>query len=84
MAQKEFEGMTLRDEVRTRDYRCFEKARAAGQMTFTVIEQDQSAPLTILRWIELNFATCSRQKLIDAFESALNMRDSLRPKKAAD
>jgi hypothetical protein len=79
-----FDGMTLRDEARARDQRCFEKARAAGEITFTVREQDASAPLTIMRWIELNFHTAPRAKLLEAFESALNMRDSALPKKAAD
>ena len=81
---KEFEGMTQREENRHRDYKCFEKARAAGEMTFTVRERDITAPLTILRWIELNFATCPREKLLDAFHDALNMRDSVIPKKNAD
>jgi hypothetical protein len=69
---------------RTMDRRCFEKAQAAGEMTFTLREQDRSAPLTILRWIELNFETCPKDKLLDAFHDALNMRDSPRPKKNAD
>jgi hypothetical protein len=79
-----YQGLTNKDANRTRDYQCFEKARAKGEMTFTVVEHDLTSPLTILRWIELNFATCPREKLLDAFHDALNMRDSTIPKKAAD
>lgn len=78
------EGMTLRDGYRFRDNKCFEKAQGAGETTFTVRERDYSAPQTILAWIGLNFNTAPREKLLDAFERALHMRDSPRPKKVAD
>ena len=80
----EFEGMTAKDINRFRDNKCFKKAQAAGETTFTVRERDYSAPQTILAWIGLNFATAPRAKLIDAFERALYIRDSPRPKKVAD
>lgn len=66
------------------DNTCFEKAKARGQQTFTVVEQDQSAPFVILEWIRLNFNTCPPDKLKDAFMDALAMRFSATPKKCAD
>jgi hypothetical protein len=82
--ETDFEGMTRRDEDRFRDNKCYTKAQAAGETTFTVRERDYSAPLTVLAWIQLNFTTAPREKLIDAFERALYMRDSPRSKKVAD
>lgn len=79
-----FEGMTKKDVNRFRDNQCFTKAQAAGETTFTVRERDYTAPQTILAWISLNFATAPREKLIDAFERALYIRDSPRPKRMAD
>jgi len=79
-----YQGLTNRDECRTRDYNCADKARNRNEMTFTVIERDPTSPLTILRWIELNWETAPREKLLAAFSSALNMRDSEVVKRAAD
>lgn len=75
-------------EVRTqnirRDNDCHVKAVARGQMTFTVVEQDLTAPETILEWIKLNWKTAPVAKLRDAFETALAMQYSDIPKKTAD
>lgn len=73
-----------REKARKMDDKCAEKARARGQMTFTLVEQDLSAPMCILRWIELNWNTCPPDKLRDAFEDALAMQHSDIPKKNAD
>lgn len=67
-----------------RDQNCYEKAKARGQLTFTVVEQDASAPETILAWIGLNLLTAPIPKLRDAFETMLAMRASTIQKKSAD
>lgn len=67
-----------------RDVNCYEKARARGQLTFTVVEQDLTAPGTILDWIDRNFETAPIPKLRDAFETALAMRASTIQKKNPD
>ena len=67
-----------------RDMNCYEKAKQRGQRTFTVVEQDISAPKTILFWIMENWATATTSKLEDAFETAIGMRDSTVVKKKAD
>lgn len=63
---------------------CAAKAKERGQMTFTLVEQDMSAPLVILEWIKLNWQTCPPEKLRDAFEDALAMKCSPVAKKWAD
>jgi hypothetical protein len=75
----------VRKEVRSRqEGRCFEKARERGQRTFTLVEQDSTAPETIMEWIRLNLRTAPPNKLRDAFEDALYMIASDIPKKNAD
>ena len=66
------------------DDECHVKAKERGQQTFTLVEQDASAPKTILFWIILNWDTCPIAKLRDAFEDALCMKASTVPKKHAD
>ncbi len=66
------------------DNTCYSKAVARGQSTFTLVEQDKTAPKTILRWIELNWDTAPESKLEDAFENALRMRRSVIEKKWPD
>lgn len=66
------------------DKDCYDKAVARGQQTFTVVEQDITAPMVILRWIELNWETAPISKLRDAFEDALCMKASKIAKKHAD
>jgi len=67
-----------------RDMNCYEKAVKRSQRTFTVVEQDISAPKTILFWIMENWETAPTFKLEDAFETAIAMRDSTVVKKRAD
>lgn len=66
------------------DNTCYRKAVARGQRTFTLIEQDRTASRVILHWILENWDTCPTSKLQDAFEDAINMKDSTVAKKAAD
>lgn len=73
-----------RDLAVKMDNKCYDKARARGEQTFTLIERDPTAPRTILRWIELNWDTASISKLRDAFEDALCMKASKITKKYPD
>jgi hypothetical protein len=66
------------------DRKCFDKAVARGEQTFTLVEHDPTAPLTILEWIKLNWKTAPVEKLRDAFEDALAMEHSTIAKRAAD
>jgi len=65
------------------DEKCFNKARMRGQRTFTLVAQDRSSPRTIAFWILENIETCPAQKLLDALEDAILMRD-FPNRKAAD
>lgn len=64
-----------REEHIQRDNSCFQKAVARGQMTFTLVEQDESAVHTIGFWILRNIETAPKEKLIEALEAAILMRD---------
>ena len=70
------------------DSQCYEKAKARGQQTFTVVEQDITSPLVILEWIRLQIdkqgGRAPEAKLRDAFEDCLAMLYSETPKKYAD
>lgn len=68
----------------TKDAACFIRAQQRGQGTFTLVEQDRTAPAVVLDWIARNFATAPANKLRDAFETALRWRDSNVAKKTAD
>lgn len=57
------------------DTQCHAKAKARGQRTFTVVEQDISAVKTIAHWIYLNIETSPAEKLRDALESCFKMRE---------
>jgi hypothetical protein len=65
------------------DQQCFDKARMRGQSTFTLVAQDKSSPRTIAFWILENIETCPAQKLFDALEDAILMRQWPK-RKAAD
>jgi hypothetical protein len=53
---------------------CYEKARANGEQTFTLRAQDQTSPAVIAEWIKLNIETAPADKLRDALEECLKMR----------
>lgn len=57
------------------DTRVYLKAKGRGQETFTLVGQDRTSPRTILFWIGENFETAPPEKLRDAFERALRMRE---------
>lgn len=46
----------------------------ANEQIFVLRAQDYSAPSVIIHWIALNFENCSDEKLRDAFEHALLMK----------
>lgn len=56
------------------DQSCYEKAKARGQQTFTLVEQDRSSPKVIAYWILENIETAPPEKLIDAVKDAIAMR----------
>lgn len=66
---------TQREKAIAMDNTCFQKAQERGQQTFTLVAQDKSAPRTILFWIMENFEDTPVEKLRDAFEDALAMRE---------
>ncbi len=73
-----------REELMRRDFKCAQKAMDKNQLSFTVIEQDNTAPETICEWIKLNIKTCPADKLYDALQRAIAMRESEVMKKNAD
>lgn len=84
MVSEDPSNFETKQKHRQRDFKCHEKALQAGELTFTLREQDMTSPFIILEWIKLNFKTCPNEKLIEAFENALAMKDSKIQKKAAD
>jgi hypothetical protein len=75
---------TKKEEQMMHDKTCHDKAVSRGQRTFTLVEQDVSTPRTILWWIMENFHTSPDDKLMDAFEDALAMKNSTVEKKQPD
>lgn len=65
------------------DAKCYEKAKARGDKTFTLVGQDRTSPTVICEWIKQNIETCPAEKLREALEDALAMRD-LPGRKSAD
>jgi len=65
-----------RNAANYRDLKCAEKARDRGQATFTLVEQDVTSPETICFWIMRNIETAPDDKLVDALQAALVMRQS--------
>jgi hypothetical protein len=64
----------LRQKHMRGDRKCAANAINRSQLTFTLVEQDRSAPKTITYWIMENIETAPSAKLIDALETALVMR----------
>lgn len=52
---------------------CLDNA-AIDEPIFVLRAQDASSPKVILHWIAKNFETCPDEKLRDAFEQALAMK----------
>jgi len=60
---------------------CLRKA-AEDEPIFVLRGQDESSPKVILHWIAKNFETCPDEKLREAFEHALIMKNYPKRKKA--
>ena len=65
------------------DQNCYEKAKARGERTFTLVGQDRSSPKIVVEWIKENIETAPAAKLREALEAALEMRDT-KNRKSAD
>ena len=75
VAIKEIEATPVEEKRKMSDYaNCYEKARANGEQTFTLRAQDQTSPTVIAEWIKLNIETAPADKLRDALEECLKMR----------
>ena len=68
--------------AREMDGTCFQKARARGDQTFTLVGQDRSSPKVICEWIKENIETAPEEKLVDALMDALAMRENSKRKHA--
>lgn len=64
------------------DQKCFEKAQARGDLTFTVVGRDMSSPRVICEWIKENIETCPEDKLHEALSRAIAMRKTADRRKA--
>jgi hypothetical protein len=53
---------------------CLVKAHKRGDVMFTLVGQDHSAPAVLCEWIKLNIETAPPEKLRHALEKALAMR----------
>ncbi len=75
-----------KDEARkanqVQDGDCYTKAKARGQMTFSLVEQDMTAVQTIAFWILLNVNSAPEEKLRAAFDDMMVMREFKGKKKA--
>ena len=58
-----------------KDSLCHAKAKARGQKTFTLVAQDRSSVQTIAYWILLNIETCPAEKLHQAIDDCIAMRE---------
>lgn len=51
------------------------RAKARNQATFTLVEQDKTAVETIAYWILKNIRTAPPEKLHDALDACIRMRE---------
>jgi len=64
------------------DKACFDKAQQRGDQTFTVVGRDISSPRVICEWIKENIETCPEDKLHEALNRAITMRNQTDRRKA--
>lgn len=62
----------------TRDEICFNKAIVRDDETFTLVGQDKTSPSVICEWIKQNIETATTEKLQDALNQAIEMRNRRR------
>lgn len=53
---------------------CLKKA-AEDEILFVLRAKDASSPFVVLEWIKINFEDCPKDKLLEAFNCALEMRE---------
>lgn len=70
------------EELKALDGTCFQKAKTAGELTFSLREQDMSSPQIICEWIKYNIRTCPPEKLHNALAIAIHMAKSPKRKHA--
>lgn len=70
--------------IQDREPDCLAKAKERGQITFTLVEQDYSSPHIICCWIAANIETCPKEKLFEALDKAIRMRDTKVKRKDPD
>ena len=58
-----------------RDTKVHAKAKGKGEPTFTLRVQDESSSLCIAEWIKLNIETAPVDKLREALDAAIAMRE---------
>lgn len=66
--------MRKKDEMAEGAQGCLGKAKD-DEMLFILRAQDISSPIIVLEWIKLNFLNCPKEKLVEAFNCALEMRE---------
>lgn len=70
-------------DLMNRDNESSQKAKWNGENTFTLRAQDASAPTVIGEWIKQNIETAPEEKLHQALDIAIAMRERI-ARKAAD
>ncbi len=66
--------MKKKDELAEGSKGCFAKA-GSEEMLFVLRAQDKTAPKVILHWIAKNFENTPNEKLREAFECAIEMKN---------
>jgi hypothetical protein len=66
--------MLKKDELLPGAKGCLGKAKD-DEMLFILRAQDILAPIVVLEWIKLNFLNCPDDKLREAFEAAIKMKN---------
>ena len=74
--------MRKKDELAEGANGCLAKS-GDDEMLFILRAQDNSSPQVVMEWIKLNLLTCPDDKLREAFECALAMKNHTQ-KKVAD
>jgi hypothetical protein len=69
-------------KAREMDDGCYQRAKARGEQTFTLVAQDRTSPVVICEWIKQNIETCPAEKLVDALMDAIAMRENPNRKSA--
>lgn len=73
--------MRKKDELAEGAQGCLGKAKD-DEMLFILRAQDLTSPMVILEWIKLNFNNCPKEKLLEAFNCALEMKEHVARKLA--